>query len=115
MILTSASLIGPPVYRLRALTTEDSYGDPVESWATPSKVKLRGAIIQRPKSEEDETPSANTVTEDRVLTVDGKADLTSKDRIEYEGKVYRIDGEVDTRRGLVLGTQTKANLRRISS
>lgn len=115
MILTTSSLIGPAVYRLRATSGTDSYGDPVEDWAEPERTKLRNAVVQVPKSEEDESPTANVVVADRVLVVDGVADLTSSDRIEYEGEIWRIDGEPVVRRGFVLGKQTSANLRRVSS
>jgi len=98
----------PPVYRLRAGITEDSYGDPVESWDVPDKVRLKRAVVQFDQSEEDEDTARRVLRTERVLIVPGRADLTAEDRIEYEGEVYKIQGDPAIREGLAQGVYTLA-------
>ncbi|WIC90159.1 head-to-tail stopper [Arthrobacter phage VroomVroom] len=100
----------PPVYRLRAGITEDSYGDPVESWDTPDKVRLKRAVVQFDQSAEDEDTARRILRTERVLIVPGVVDLTAEDRIEYKGETWKIQGEPATREGFAQDVYTVAIL-----
>lgn len=113
-MLLGASLAA--VVRLRPALVEDSYGDPVESWDFPSRIRLRGADIQAVSSTEQEGTARRLVEDARVLFVPGVPDLTSADRIETEdGEVWRVDGNPVVRRGQALGVYTTATLTRAAT
>ena len=103
-----------PVYRLRAGVTEDSYGDPVESWDTPERVRIPGASVQDVSVVEDNGVSRRINRGERTLYAPGAIDLTKDDRVEVDGEVWQVDGTPEARRGLASGTFTTARLTQIS-
>ena len=105
MSMLMGRLPTPPVYRLRPSAGSDSYGDPVESWANPQRTLLPRAQVQVPTSTLPES-----LQTDRVLHVPGTADVTARDRIEYDGAIWRIEGTPIVRRGLASGVYTTAPL-----
>lgn len=113
MLLASYRVI-PAVYRLRAVAAVDSYGDPVESWTTPERVRLTGATVQDVRAEEVEGAVRRTISGEKVLFVPGAADLTENDRVEVSGAVWRVNGPPSVLRGLGSSTFTTANLTRSS-
>lgn len=113
MILSN--LAAPPVYRLRAAQRVNAYGDDVEDWATPERVKLRRAVVQEVSSEEIETGTRRLLTDERTLIVEGEPDLAADDRIEYRGEVWRFHGDPITRPALGSATQTVASIRRFGT
>jgi hypothetical protein len=109
---------GTPVYRLRATTSLDSYGDPAEDWAAPSRVVLPGAVLQRAGRTEDaerDGAAGSMVTVDKAVFVPGRPDLAYTDRIEAEGLVYRVEGEPRVVASLGSGVYTTARLVRFDS
>lgn len=105
----------PPVYRLRAGSGTDSYGDPVQSWDAPERVILRGATVQDISTVEDEGVAKRIVRGEKALFVPGAADVTVDDRIEYDGEVWRVNGDPAVKRGLATGVYTSAALDRITT
>lgn len=104
----------PTVVRLRATSALDSYGDPVESWATPDRLPLPGAEIQRRETVETDSASRQIVRVETVLFAPGAADVTEDDRIEVDGDpAWRVDGSPSVERGF-LGTHTTARLLRLT-
>ena len=114
MILTGYSKPSS-IYRLRAGTTLDSDGDPVESWDTPDRLKLVGAEIQDVSTVEEEGVSKRILQGEKVLFVRRLVDVKAEDRIESEGEIWRVNGEPVKRSGLASGSYTKAALTRTSS
>lgn len=113
MILShSPAGLQPPIYRLRATAGTDSYGDPVESWTNPTKTRLRGAHVQASQTDEDEGNDRRTIRDEKTLFVPGAADLTENDRIEIDGRVWRVNGLPVVRRGLGSSSYTTATLTR---
>lgn len=104
-----------PVYRLRYRVGLDSYGDPTESWDSPDRSPLKGATWSDVEVEEAETASGRIVRKERRLRIPGAADLTEKDRVDLSGEVWRVDGPPLVRRGLALGVETVAVLRRLTA
>ncbi|UDL14616.1 head-to-tail stopper [Arthrobacter phage KeAlii] len=104
----------PSVYRLRAGTTTDSYGDPVESWDNPQRTLLRGATVQNEKTTEEDGQARRVIRSEFVLFAPGAVDLTSDDRIEAEGRIWRVDGDPVVRRGLASTVYTTASLERVT-
>ena len=102
----------PAITRLRATVTTDSYDEPAESWDTPDRLPLRGAEAQGPSSTETETPSADQVSNTRILFVPGTPDITATDRVEIDSEVWRVDGDPVVHRGLAFGVYTTARLHR---
>lgn len=112
MILSSPYGFQPPIYRLRATATTDSYGDPVESWTTPTRTLLKGAHVQAAQTDEVDGDDRHTIRDEKTLFVPGAADLTEGDRIEIDGLVWRVNGLPTVRRGLGSSTFTTATLTR---
>lgn len=110
MIFTATR--GPKVYRLRASQGVDSYGDPVESWDAPERVRLYRAVVQEPTTVEEESPGKRVVSGERALYAPSALDLVSGDRIEVDGEVWRVQGEPKVRRGFAMGVYTSATLAR---
>lgn len=107
MLLTAYRKL-PSTYRLRPGTGTDSYGDPVESWTSPERVLLKGAVVQDAKSEE----TGQILHGEKVLLVPGRADLTAEDRVEHDGKQWRVNGEPSIKDGLASRPFTVASLTR---
>jgi hypothetical protein len=107
MLLTAYRQV-PSVYRLRAGTATDSYGDPIESWTTPERVLLKGATVQDEKSEEE----GRVIRGEKVLFVPGEVDLTEGDRIEFRGEQWRVNGDPTVKAGLASRSFTTATLTR---
>ncbi|USL85082.1 head closure [Arthrobacter phage SWEP2] len=104
-----------PVYRLRATVGQDSYGDPVESWDTPQRTRLRGASVQDVSVVEDEGVDRRLIRGERVLFVRDHADVTAEDRIEYRGEVWRVAGDPVVKRGLASPVYTVCALERVTT
>lgn len=100
----------PNVYRLRATTTTDLYGDPRPSWADPERVRLRGAVIQSVAPYEEDPDGLQAGN--RRLYCPGVVDLDAYDRIESGGQVWLIDGTPSYRRSLVGPGYTVVRLKR---
>lgn len=113
MLLTSYR-IAPTVYRLRAVASVDSYGDPVESWDAPERVKLTGATVQDVRTEETEGAVRRIIRGEKVLFVPGDADLTENDRVEVSGEIWRVNGPPSVKQGLASRVYTTATLTRSS-
>ena len=112
MLLSASSSI--PVTRLRAGVTLDSDGDPVESWATPTRVLLRGAKIQPVSSTEDDG-ARRLIEGEALLMVPGSPDLKATDRVEIDAEQWRVNGVPLVRRGLASGAYTSVALARIAT
>lgn len=106
--------VTPAIYRLRATAGTDSYGDPVESWDAPSRVKLTGATVQDVKAEEVDGAVRRIIRGEKALFVPGAADLTENDRVEVSGVVWRVNAPPVVRIGLGSGAYTTATLTRSS-
>jgi hypothetical protein len=103
-----------PLYRLRAGIRLDSDGDPVESWATPERVLLRGAKVQPVSSTEDDG-ARRLIEGEALLIVPGSPDLKASDRVEIDADQWRVNGTPLVRRGLASGAYTSVALTRIAS
>ncbi|UJQ86800.1 head closure Hc1 [Arthrobacter phage Reedo] len=113
-MLLTAYRVAPTVYRLRAGTTVDSYGDPVESWTAPERTPLKGATIQNISIVEDDGVTRHVTRRRKTLYAPGAVDLRKDDRIESNGEVWRVDGDPVTRAGLASAVYTTAELERVS-
>lgn len=114
-MLLTPPLSSPPVYRLRPGSGTDSYGDPVQSWDVPDRVRLRGASVQDVSVVEDEGVAKRILRGERTLFVRGAADLTADDRIEYEAEVWRVNGDPTIKRGLGSAVYTVCALSRVTT
>lgn len=114
MLLLPAYKVTPTVYRLRAGTGTDSYGDPVESWDSPERVKLTGARVQDVRAEEVDGAVRRIIRGEKVLFVPGAVDLTENDRVEVSGEVWRVNAPPTVRAGLASTVYTTASLTRSS-
>ena len=110
----------PRVFRLRPGVTLDSDGDPVESWETPDRLRLRHVTLQE-SSSEDEDGLAQRSLGSKRLTRSGRkifvpyaADVVANDRVEIDGQLWRVDGNPNPRRGLATSVYTTVTLARLS-
>lgn len=109
-----------PVYLLVPSQGTDSYGDPLPTWAEPTRILIPGAELQR-NTTEDKDLNTGTQT-DRLgkMIATGRgpelliySQVTETSRIEQDGKVWRITGEPNIKRGLINGnTHLTASLTR---
>jgi hypothetical protein len=100
-----------PIYRLRPGSRVDSVGDTVTSWDAPTR-----SVI--PRSTFDDGPSSGgypRIAGTADLHIVGRFDLTSADRVEYRGEVWRISGRPVTLRSLASGDLTHAALTRFEA
>lgn len=114
-MLLTPSPSSPPVYRLRAGLAQDSYGDPVESWDVPERVRLRGASVQDVSVAEGEGVTRRVIRREWTLFAPGAVELTADDRVEYDGDVWRVDGDPATKRGLGSAVYTVCTLTRVTT
>lgn len=91
----------------------DSYGDPVETWDPPQRVKLpRGAQVQDRDSEEDGGELKRLGRSEKVLYCPGPPRFDKGARIEHLGETYRVDGDPVVHRGLRGAVYTSSTLTR---
>ncbi|WVX87998.1 head-to-tail stopper [Arthrobacter phage TforTroy] len=114
MTLLSRYRRAPSVYRLAPGTTYDSYGDPVESWDTPERTLLRGAVVQDVSVVEEEGVARHVLQGQKRLYAPGRLPVTAADRIEVDGEVWEVDGDPVVREGLASTVYTTAALKRVS-
>lgn len=94
--------------RLRGVVADDPYsGESTEiSWDDPSRLVLAGSSVQ-PEQGSEETFNRDMVTSRwRLWHYNPDADVLARDRVEYDGDVYEIDGEVQRWRHRRLGHMT---------
>lgn len=79
--------------RLRGIPGTDRYNNETLNWDDPAQLPLARCNVQ-PQPVEEFTDARQTL-EDRqdVWHPDPDADVTGRDRIEWRGKTYEIDGE----------------------
>jgi hypothetical protein len=106
-VLTSANV--SPVTRLRPTPGVDSVGDRVLSWASPTRSPIPHASVTSLTSAAD----GSRITGRGLLVIVGEFDLAATDRVEHEGRVWRIDGDPLIRRSLASGVLVEANLARV--
>lgn len=85
------------VTRLRAEATADKYGNPgaVRDWAHAQRTEFSGVAVQPQEQVETVGDRTALTTGWHLFTPPGMdMDLLPTDRIEYDGIVYEVDGEV---------------------
>lgn len=102
------------VYRLRASSTVDSFGDAVDDWASPARSPIVRAEVQRGGSVEVDGMLRKLTTQEARLMAPGALDLTEDDRVEADGELWEVDGPPIVRRALASPVYTLAMLRRVS-
>lgn len=105
---------GAPVTRLRATSRPDSYGDVVEDWAEPDRLRLFHVDVQDVSSIEEDGVTRRLVTDQRRLAIRGVADVNVRDRIELEGAPWAVDGDPVVVRPRIGVPFTIVQLRRIT-
>lgn len=100
---------GSVVYRLRPSVRLDTYGDPIEDWEHPERMRLRGAVVQSGTRAEDPD---RLLPSQRNLFCPGKLDVSAEDRIEIDGEQWDVVGGPRIRHGLAMGTYTLVKLER---
>lgn len=88
-------LMGQSATRLRAGQEEDPYtGEPTgRDWGNPDRLVIEKASVQPVQSGEI-TFDRDTFTARWWLWCPGHPDINGRDRIEYAGEVYEIEGDV---------------------
>lgn len=81
--------------RLRGVPVVDPYSgeETGVDWSTPTRLTIAPASIQPVQSGED-TFDRDTFTARWWLWCNGHPDIVGRDRIEYAGEVYEIEGDV---------------------
>ncbi|MFI6032954.1 hypothetical protein ACIBBD_01990 [Streptomyces sp. NPDC051315] len=82
--------------RLRAGEKTDRGGNTVPDWSNPASLTITGLNIQPNGQSEDVDEQRDlSVTGYRVQSAEGTApDIVATDRIEWNGDLFEVDGEV---------------------
>lgn len=91
------SLLTDSITRRRAPLTSAGYGNQTRDWASATS-QAYPARVSVVSSTEDVVEQPRTVTRWKC-TVGPGADLATTDRIEWDGAVYEIDGDVERHKG----------------
>lgn len=82
------------VTRLRALVTDDRYGDQSRDWPNAAAATLSGCRLV-PAAGSEDTVDRDQITRRWLLFVPGAdTDLLATDRIRWRGQDFDVDGEV---------------------
>ena len=81
--------------RLRAVMAEDPYSGEAThlDWSDPERLAIPQASMQ-PMQSGELTFDRDTFTSRWWLWCPGHPDITGRDRIEYAGEIYEIEGDV---------------------
>ena len=81
--------------RLRAVMAEDPYSGETThlDWSDPERLAIPQASMQ-PMQSGELTFDRDTFTARWWLWCPGHPDITGRDRIEYAGEIYEIEGDV---------------------
>lgn len=92
--------------RLRPVMEVDPYSgeETKEDWTTPDRLELTPASIQ-PMQSGEITFDRDTFTARWWLWTPGHPDVKGRDKIEYAGEVYEIEGDVMQWPGRLAHTQ----------
>ncbi|MBL3808517.1 hypothetical protein ACFWFV_14060 [Streptomyces diastaticus] len=90
------------IVRVRAPMATDPYGNPRRDWANAERTPMPGwrvQPVQGARQTAAETIPREGLERSRRLFGPISADIESTDRIEWQGEVWVIDGDVDRWRG----------------
>lgn len=101
----------PGVVRLRATEKIDPYSQEVvgEDWKKPDRKAIPGASVLTVNSTDPADPLRKRVITTKTLSMPPKADVVETDRIEFDGQVYVIDGEIQRDRSPFTGDVLEAS------
>ena len=88
-------LMGQTADRLRGVPQEDPYSGEATGvdWSVPGRLTLPKVSVQ-PVQSGELTFDRDTFTARWWLWCPGHPDITGRDRVEYAGEVYEIEGDV---------------------
>ena len=78
---------------LRAAETENEYGNTERDWVNATRTAVSGCSVQ-PVQGDEATVGRDTIVSRWRLFAPADADIIATDRVEYDGAVYDVDGEV---------------------
>lgn len=98
----------PPIYLLTPGAGTDSYGDPLNDWATPERTLIPGATLQAHATFDKDVATGSNTDRTGTLIAVGQptgalTQITEQSRIEQDGIVWRVNGTPNFKRGLMLG------------
>lgn len=105
-------LLADHVYRLRAVTTDDGYGNQTTDWSLATSVEY-SAEVQPLSADENDVNQQRTETRWR-LWLSARADLIATDRIVWDGNTYEVYGDVERWKARGRMHHVKAILRKIT-
>lgn len=86
-------LAAETVTRVRGVASSDAYGNETIDWSNPDRLPIAGCSVQ-PEQGSEETFDRSMVVARWRLWGPSMMDLSARDRVEHEGLVYEVDGEV---------------------
>jgi hypothetical protein len=90
MILGSHSVV---VRRASLDDTSDPYGNADRDWSTATSHQVDNCSVQPQEGREETVGRETVVSRWRIYAPDG-TDLLATDRVEWDGDLYEVDGEV---------------------
>ncbi|VXB75183.1 hypothetical protein [Pseudoclavibacter sp. 8L] len=101
----------PGVVRLRAAKTVDPYSEEEvgEDWKKPDRLTIPGASVLTVNTTDPADPLRKRVITTKALSMPPASDVVETDRIEFDGQVYVIDGEIQRDRSPFTGDVLEAS------
>ena len=90
------SFCNDTVIRIRP-GTKESRGSIIPDWTQAQKKEVNGCSMQPASTSLSEDGRVMAITDRYTLFAPTSADIKAGDRIEFEGLIYEIDGEVRIR------------------
>lgn len=95
------SFMVSPVTILYPGTTTNRYGDEVEDWSNPTEFHTKAWLVQQNTSEPGQATRANEVVTDWIMACRGSVEISSRDRVLYQGTTFMVIGDPRNARTIV--------------
>ena len=105
------SFCNDTVYRLRA-GTKTERGSTVPDWNNPNRLMIEGCSVQPAATSSTTDGRVLGVSENLTAYLPENADVKAGDRIEYDGKIYQINGKPKAWKAVMNLSNIQLNLSR---
>ena len=105
------SFCNDTVYRLRA-GTKTERGSTVPDWNSLNRLMIEGCSVQPAATSSTTDGRVLGVSENLTAYLPENADVEAGDRIEYDGKIYQINGEPKAWKAVMNLSNIQLNLSR---
>jgi SPP1 family predicted phage head-tail adaptor len=87
------SFMVEPVTIIHPGTGNNRYGEAVATWDNATETNTTAWLVQQNSNEPGQGTRTNEVVSDWIMAIRGNVDISSKDRVRYNGNTYEIVGD----------------------